>query len=87
MILKCGIHNVRNHANVTAGFSRKSSSNVKQEKAYAPIGDKFGCDPELESRQLLTKAKNLGLSVIGISFHVGSGCEDPPSFRKAIAGY
>ncbi|XP_055708216.1 ornithine decarboxylase 1-like [Phlebotomus papatasi] len=55
------------------------------EKAYAPIGDKFGCDPELESRQLLTKAKNLGLSVIEISFHVGSGCEDPPSFRKAIA--
>uniref|UniRef100_A0A1B0D0E3 Orn/DAP/Arg decarboxylase 2 N-terminal domain-containing protein n=1 Tax=Phlebotomus papatasi TaxID=29031 RepID=A0A1B0D0E3_PHLPP len=55
------------------------------EKAYAPIGDKFGCDPKLEGRLLLTQAKNLGLSVIGISFHVGSGCEDPPSFRKAIA--
>ncbi|GAB0098589.1 Ornithine decarboxylase [Sergentomyia squamirostris] len=54
-------------------------------KAQCPLGDKFGCDPKLEAPLLLTNAKNLGLTVVGISFHVGSGCRDPPVFRKAIS--
>lgn len=54
-------------------------------KAQCPLGDKFGCDPKLEAPLFLVTAKNLGLNVVGISFHVGSGCGDPPVFRKAIA--
>lgn len=26
----------------------------------------------------------LSLDVVGISFHVGSGCQDPPVFQRAI---
>uniref|UniRef100_A0A1B0ETM9 ornithine decarboxylase n=1 Tax=Lutzomyia longipalpis TaxID=7200 RepID=A0A1B0ETM9_LUTLO len=54
-------------------------------KAQCPLGDKFGCDPKVEAPLLLVNAKNLGMSVAGISFHVGSGCRDPPVYRKAIA--
>ncbi|XP_059608920.1 ornithine decarboxylase 1-like [Phlebotomus argentipes] len=54
-------------------------------KAQCPLGEKFGADPKLEAPLLLANAKNLGLAVVGISFHVGSGCQDPPVFRKAIA--
>uniref|UniRef100_A0A1B0DKV6 ornithine decarboxylase n=1 Tax=Phlebotomus papatasi TaxID=29031 RepID=A0A1B0DKV6_PHLPP len=53
-------------------------------KAEVLMGSKFGCDPHIDGPQLLLKAKNLGLIVVGISFHVGSGCEDPPIYRKAI---
>uniref|UniRef100_A0A1L8E2C4 ornithine decarboxylase n=1 Tax=Nyssomyia neivai TaxID=330878 RepID=A0A1L8E2C4_9DIPT len=53
-------------------------------KAQCPLGDKFGCDPKVEAPLLLLHAKNLGLNVVGISFHVGSGCRDPPVYRKAI---
>ena len=34
---------------------------------------------------LLAKAKELNLDVIGVSFHVGSGCYDPSVYRDAIA--
>jgi ornithine decarboxylase len=53
------------------------------EKAQAPLGMKFGASME-ESPTLLAVAKELGLNVVGISFHVGSGCMDPPVFRRAI---
>ncbi|GAB0098640.1 hypothetical protein DMENIID0001_144040 [Sergentomyia squamirostris] len=53
-------------------------------RAQIQLGDKYGCDPIQEAPLLLKNAKNLGLTVVGISFHVGSGCLDPPVFRKAI---
>ncbi|KAK3563803.1 hypothetical protein QTP86_034527, partial [Hemibagrus guttatus] len=31
------------------------------------------------------KAKELGLDIIGVSFHVGSGCTDPEAYAQAIA--
>ena len=34
---------------------------------------------------LLEVAADLGLNIVGVSFHVGSGCSDPDCFRKAIA--
>lgn len=52
--------------------------------AQCPLGDKFGCDAEIDAPALLTLARELGLEVIGISFHVGSGCMDPPVYAKAI---
>jgi len=47
------------------------------------LGIKFGCDPPIEKgEELLLEAKRLGLPVIGISFHVGSGCQDQNAYSK-----
>lgn len=45
---------------------------------------KFGCDYLKEAPKLLHTAMGLGLNVVGVSFHVGSGCSNPPIFRQAI---
>jgi len=44
---------------------------------------KFGA-PLGQTKQLLRAAKDLGLDVVGISFHVGSGCMSVLSFGAAI---
>lgn len=54
-------------------------------KAQCPLGDKFGCDPKTDALRLMQEAKNLNMEVVGVSFHVGSGCGDAPVFRKAIS--
>lgn len=54
------------------------------EEAQCPLGKKFGCDPVLEAPKLLKVAQGLGMNVMGISFHVGSGCRDYPIYYKAI---
>ncbi len=48
------------------------------------LGVKFGCDPQI-AESLLRKAKEMGMEVIGISFHVGSACGDPTAYARAIA--
>lgn len=45
---------------------------------------KFGVTVR-EATDLLNVAKDLNLDVVGVSFHVGSGCGDPPVFMRAIA--
>uniref|UniRef100_A0A2M3Z137 Putative ornithine decarboxylase n=1 Tax=Anopheles braziliensis TaxID=58242 RepID=A0A2M3Z137_9DIPT len=55
------------------------------EKAQCPLGKKFGCDPVEEAPRLIKIARSLGLDVIGVSFHVGSGCADFPIYYKAIS--
>ncbi|XP_070505352.1 ornithine decarboxylase-like [Chironomus tepperi] len=54
------------------------------EIAQCALGKKFGCDPLTEAPKLLKAAKQMGLNVVGISFHVGSGCKDYPVYNKAI---
>jgi len=54
------------------------------EEAQCPLGIKFGVYPE-DAGALLATAQALGLNVVGVSFHVGSGCKDPPVFQRAIA--
>lgn len=54
------------------------------EVAQCQLGMKFGCDPNHEAPNLLHLSRILGLNVVGISFHVGSGCQDPPVFHRAI---
>lgn len=49
------------------------------------MGNKFGCDPKTDAPHLLNLAKMLNIDVIGVSFHVGSGCEEPIAYRNAIA--
>ncbi|KAI9804061.1 MAG: Ornithine decarboxylase [Phylliscum demangeonii] len=44
---------------------------------------KFGA-PLDTTRELLLLARDLGLNVVGVSFHVGSGATDPQLFVKAI---
>ncbi|KAB0805575.1 hypothetical protein PPYR_02545 [Photinus pyralis] len=53
--------------------------------SQCPLGMKFGCNAETEAPHLLRVASELGLDVVGVSFHVGSGCGEPDVFRKAIA--
>ena len=44
---------------------------------------KFGC-PVQDSPRLLKLAKDLGLNVVGVSFHVGSGCRDANTYTEAL---
>ncbi|CAH1976598.1 unnamed protein product [Acanthoscelides obtectus] len=48
------------------------------------LGNKFGCDANLEAPSLLALAAHLDLEVVGVSFHVGSGCREPAAFNRAI---
>ncbi|CAH0403129.1 unnamed protein product [Chilo suppressalis] len=53
-------------------------------KARCPLGIKFGCDPVTEAPGLLKLAAVLGLQVIGVSFHVGSGTQETGVYLRAI---
>ncbi|KAL9614286.1 MAG: hypothetical protein Q9167_001242 [Letrouitia subvulpina] len=44
---------------------------------------KFGASLDC-TQELLKLAKELGLNVVGVSFHVGSAASDPQSFAKAV---
>jgi ornithine decarboxylase len=52
-------------------------------KSLCRLGLKFGA-PLASCPGLLQLAKSLGLNVIGVSFHVGSGCKDPMQFADAV---
>ncbi|KAJ8289507.1 hypothetical protein GJAV_G00002120 [Gymnothorax javanicus] len=47
------------------------------------LSNKFGAHLE-KCPMLLEAAKNLGLNVIGVSFHVGSLCTNPVAYKNAI---
>ncbi|XP_039089867.1 antizyme inhibitor 2-like isoform X1 [Hyaena hyaena] len=49
-----------------------------------PLSTKFGARLEA-CEHLLKSARDLGLAVVGTSFHVGSNCQTPHSFMEAIA--
>uniref|UniRef100_A0A182Y1R4 ornithine decarboxylase n=1 Tax=Anopheles stephensi TaxID=30069 RepID=A0A182Y1R4_ANOST len=55
------------------------------DRVLIALGKKFGCDARGNGRQLLARAKQLGVSVIGVSFHVGCGSLDADCFYHAIA--
>ncbi|KAG8346023.1 Pyridoxal dependent decarboxylase pyridoxal binding domain [Trypanosoma vivax] len=52
-------------------------------KAQCPLSVKFGA-PAADGSRLLQRARGLHLDVIGVSFHVGSGCSEPGAFTRAI---
>ncbi|KAF9112314.1 hypothetical protein BGX27_003633 [Mortierella sp. AM989] len=52
-------------------------------KSLCKLGLKFGA-PLDTTASLLATAQELGLDVIGISFHVGSGCFDANAFGEAV---
>jgi ornithine decarboxylase len=53
-------------------------------KSLCRLGLKFGASLAAVPA-LLAKAVELGLNVVGISFHVGSGCYDTGAFADAVA--
>ncbi|KAJ3212670.1 Antizyme inhibitor 1 [Entophlyctis luteolus] len=53
-------------------------------RSLCNFSTKFGAKPELVPG-LLQVAKDLGLDVVGVSFHVGSGCFDANVFAQAVA--
>ena len=52
-------------------------------KSVCQLGIKFGA-PLADVPRLLAKARELELDVVGVSFHVGSGCFDPEAYRDAL---
>lgn len=56
----------------------------ESDKVQCQLGIKYGA-PLKQVPQLLKVAKELGLSVVGVSFHVGSGCYDATAFSAACA--
>lgn len=56
---------------------------VDDSGSVCQLGLKFGCEVS-NARTLLLVAKQLGLNVVGVSFHVGSNSHNPSSFSKAI---
>ncbi|WFD34777.1 ornithine decarboxylase [Malassezia cuniculi] len=52
-------------------------------KSVCQLGIKFGA-PLCDVPALLARARALELDVVGVSFHVGSGCYDPAAYRDAL---
>ncbi|XP_060075944.1 ornithine decarboxylase-like [Ylistrum balloti] len=52
-------------------------------EAHYDLGQKFGCNFN-EARDLLISAKEIGLEIIGVSFHVGSDCLSTEAFSSSI---
>ncbi|KFM66894.1 Ornithine decarboxylase 1, partial [Stegodyphus mimosarum] len=48
-----------------------------------PLSNKFGCELK-QAEKLLLLARKLEMNIVGVSFHVGSLCEQPSAFAKAI---
>ncbi|KAJ7698032.1 ornithine decarboxylase [Mycena rosella] len=55
-------------------------------KSLCALGVKFGA-PLATVPGLLAKAKELNLNVVGVSFHVGSGCYDPSVLLDVGGGF
>lgn len=72
---------IANHAPGSRVFCRILTSG---EGAEWPLSRKFGCEPAMAQR-LLSEARTLGLTPVGISFHVGSQQRDPKQWDQAIA--
>jgi len=53
-------------------------------KCQCQLGMKFGCLPK-KVPHLLRLAKELDIDVVGVSFHVGSGCYDAMAYSAAVA--
>eukprot|EP00054_Salpingoeca_dolichothecata_P015143 m.86559 g.86559 ORF g.86559 m.86559 type:complete len:428 (-) comp21343_c0_seq1:73-1356(-) len=52
-------------------------------RSICKLGLKYGAHPGCTAK-LLRQARDLGLNVVGVSFHVGSGCLDASAFSDAV---
>jgi ornithine decarboxylase len=56
---------------------------VDDSNSVCKFSSKFGCG-NTDAQKIMNRAKELGMNVIGISFHVGSGCKSVESYKSAI---
>jgi ornithine decarboxylase len=56
---------------------------VDDSKSKCKFNCKFGVRLD-EVKDLLQQAKFMDLDIVGVSFHVGSGCQDPSVFKTAL---
>jgi ornithine decarboxylase len=56
---------------------------VNDRNSLMPFSSKFGIDPT-RVKQLAQFAKKKGIEIKGVSFHVGSGCNDSLQYKDAI---
>jgi len=52
-------------------------------RSVCRFGVKFGASFEV-AKKLLKRGQELGMNIMGVSFHVGSGCFDPTAFADAV---
>jgi len=45
---------------------------------------KYGCEPTTEAIELMEYTKQIGMTLVGFCFHLGSPCWDTNSYCKAI---
>ena len=57
---------------------------VSDPTATCPLNLKFGAEPVKAAAELLKQASAMGVNVCGVSFHVGSGVNDPSAYRNAL---
>ncbi|WP_375749981.1 type III PLP-dependent enzyme [Vibrio sp. HN007] len=55
----------------------------RNEEAFADLSKKFGCSPDL-AIEIISRAKDLGIYIKGLSFHVGSQTTNPNKYVDAI---
>jgi len=69
------------------GYPIRSLLRIKIDNpsAVVQLGRKYGADVELECTHILETARDNGILVDGVSFHVGSASSDPLVFDKAIS--
>ena len=56
---------------------------VDDSHSELPLGSKFGASIA-EADMLITNALKMDLQVVGVSFHVGSGCTDSIAYKNAV---
>ena len=56
---------------------------VNDENSQCSFSKKFGCKMN-DVKKLLLLSKELGLNIVGFSFHVGSGCTNPLLYYEAL---
>ena len=74
---------LRKVAALNPGFKLVLRIRADDPGARVPLGIKYGADVG-DAPELLRTAQALGLSVVGVSFHVGSACKDLATFTSAI---
>ncbi|XP_078050774.1 ornithine decarboxylase-like [Augochlora pura] len=60
---------------------------IRSDAKYTEVclGTKFGCNPDEEAVRLIELTKNLGMTLHGLSFHVGSPCGEADAYGRGIA--
>jgi ornithine decarboxylase len=56
---------------------------VDDSKSVISFSSKFGASLD-DCEELIETAKELGMKIAGVSFHVGTGCYDQAAYEKAI---